>query len=717
MNNNITYNKETSCFYLETSNTLYIIKLVRNKYFAQLYYGEKTTFVDEYKPRPLAFASYLDDGEEKIYFETMMAEYPSFGSGDFWADAIRLRNYKGNCVTDFEYNNYEIINGRINIHNLPCANVDNKTQTLVLTLKDNVLNCTLKLCYTVFYDTDIISRHVVLINNGNEDVIIENIKSLNLDIPNNDYDIVTLNGAHYFERTIRRSSLNYGKQVLYSARGTSSHHTNPFVAICDNSADYTKGNVYGFNFIYSGSFENIVEKTSVDKIRIQIGVNGAVEGQVLQGGVEYYTPEAVMTYTNKGLGQMSRNFHSFIKKHIIPLSFNHRHPIVLNTWEAFYFDIDEKKLLKLADVAVDLGIETLVVDDGWFSVRNSDNAGLGDWWVNNDKFPSGLKMFSNKIAKKGLSLGIWIEPEMINPNSELFKKHPEWCLKAYGRKELLSRNQHVLNIALPEVLTYLKETFFQTFKDVKFNYIKWDMNRSLSAVGNNFNGEKLIDNAIARKYIENMYNLHDWFLQTFPGIMIEGCSGGGGRYDMAMMRYTSQIWTSDNTFPADRARIQHGSLLAYPACVMSCHVSNPEESLKKPEEYDYRYKIALQGVLGYEMDLLTLNRENFDCIKKQISEYKRIRDFAVLGNYYPLFAKNETYVHYYHLENIDSFIIHYATQKQVGEKITISIPQASDNDSYIDRKNNKVYKGINIKEGIELTFDKKADYIIIEKQI
>ncbi|MBQ6979533.1 MAG: alpha-galactosidase [Clostridia bacterium] len=708
--NKITYCEQNGIFRITTKNTEYAFQVIYGKYLASLYYGKKGEKYPEYSARPLAFSSYAEEDEDNVYFETMKTEYPFFGSGDFGADAIRLLNVKGNNTTLFLYDGYEIIQGRKNIENLPFAASDENTESLVIRMKDEFNSCKLKLYYTVFYDSDVISRYAELNNDSENNILVENIKSLNIDLDDKEYDVITLTGAHYYERSVNRFTLASGKYIAQSARGTSSHHCNPFLAVCEKSADYTKGEVYGFNFIYSGGFENIVEKQTIGKTRVQIGINGATDGLFLQKGESFLTPEAVMTYSDKGIGGLSRNFHSFIKKHIIRTQQKNHHPLVLNTWEAFYFDIDEEKLLKLADVAKELGIDTLVVDDGWFSTRNTENSGLGDWYVNKTKFPDGLKTFSEKIAEKGINLGIWIEPEMVDPDSDLYRNHPNWVLNAYGRPLSFSRNQLVLNLALPEVLENLKEQFTKAFDGVKFSYIKWDMNRSLSMVGNNFSGGNLSDNGLYRKYIEGVYALHEWFNRTYKDVIIEGCSGGGGRYDLGMMHYVTQMWTSDNTFPADRARIQFGSLLAYPALMMSCHVSNYKDAMEDENESDFRYKVAAQGVLGYEMDVLSVSEVVKTRIAKQINAYKQIKDIILGGEFYPIYGKDGIYIFYYNSEKTGEILLCYSNITDKKEFL-VPIEVADDNSIYRDAVSGKEYVGAKLKKGINLIMDKRADYI------
>lgn len=712
MRKEMVFNEQTGVFHLETLRTSYAFQLVKGKYLAHLYYGEKGRSFNTYSPRRLAFASYTEEGDENFYFETTRLEYSFFGSGDFGLDGLRIRNKNGNNITYFEYDGCEVFNGREKIDGLPYAETKENDYTVCIRYKDTLNNLVLCAYYTVFYDCDVISRYVVLENNGNESVFIENIKSLVVDFPCGNYDLISLYGSHYDERTVQRVDLPVGKLVLSSDRGTSSHHCNPFFALCERETTQTQGNIYGFNFVYSGSFENALEKHR-NRVRVTVGINGAVEGHLLKAGETYRSPEAVTTFSKDGIGGMSRNFHAFVKGHIIPKSHLTAHPLVLNTWEAFYFDINEEKLLKLAKQAVKVGVDTLVVDDGWFSIRNDETAGLGDWWVNTDKFPSGLKGFSKKIEEIGLNLGIWIEPEMVNPNSELYKKHPEWCLNAYGRPLTLSRNQLVLNMALTEVRDYLKESFKKTFDGVRFHYIKWDMNRSLSMVAGNYQGAD--DNNLYRKFMEGVYDLHQWFNDAYPSVMIEGCSGGGGRYDLGMMKYVNQIWTSDNTYPADRARIQYGSLIAYPSCMMSCHVSNPENALDSAEEADYRFKVASAGVLGYEMDVLSVSDDIKNTIRKQIADYGKYKQVVLEGEYYPIVAQDALYIFYYYHKETNAIALFYNTKEANGARKIVSITAVEENATYRLLGTEKVYSGKALMDGVEITMDKKADILHFKK--
>ena len=711
---NITFNKDRSLFQLETSNTSYAFLLVANKYLEHVYYGAKSAFAfKELHSKRLAFSTSVKEFGKDIYFNSMPSEIPFFGTGDFRSDSLRLQNARGNSATLFTYDSHRIFKGRQLIEKLPFARADDNTETLEITLLDDLTKCTLKLYYSVFYDCDVISRHMILENNGGQTVKIKNAKSLCLDINDKMDDLITLVGAHFNERSTVRHPLNYGKHSIYSTRGISSHNFNPFLAVCQSGADYLQGKVAGFNLIYSGSFENSAEKTGDDCVRVQIGANGDCEETVLQKNDRFFTPEAIMTYSENGIGQMSRNFHKFTKGHIIqPYNLN-RHPVVLNTWEAFYFDINETKLLSLAKEAKDVGIEMLVVDDGWFSSRNNDKSGLGDWRVNLEKFPSGLAGFSRKIQDIGLELGIWIEPEMVNPDSELFKAHPEWCLNCYGRPLSLSRNQLVLNMSEPAVIEYLKESFINAFDGVVFSYVKWDMNRSLSMVGGNTPfgcGEE----NLYRRYVEGVYELFDWFQKAFPNIMIENCCGGGGRYDLGMMRYSSQIWTSDNTFPKDRLVIQSGSLIAYPACVMSCHVSNFQNACNDPEELDFRFKVASMGVLGYEMDLLAVGQDVKDAIREQIKCYNQIKPIVLEGEYYPVTADKDLYVSYYFKKSTGEILIYIANPLGRSIAVNVKIPEADSALSYRDVYFGDIYKGIDLKNGIEYKTQKKMHSVYLK---
>ena len=443
---------------------------------------------------------------------------------------------------------------------------------------------------------------------------------------------------------------------------------------------------------------------------------------------EFHSPEGIMLYTANGLGDMSRKMHAFIRDAIVPREVFEQRPVVLNTWEAFVFDIDKDTILALADEGKKCGVDMLVVDDGWFGNRNGETAGLGDWWPNREKFPDGLKPLVQQIKDKGMKFGIWIEPEMVNPDSDLYRAHPEWCLNCKERIPTLARNQLVLDFCNPAVLEYLKNSFSQVFRDVPIDYIKWDFNRSLTEVGSTYLDTDMQDEAYFR-YQLGVYQLFDWFREKFPNVMIENCSGGGGRYDLGMMAVSSQIWASDNTDATDRVRIQYGSTIAYPASVMSCHVSSPKPNKKRQNLLDYKYMVALGGMLGYELDLLSESEEVKLEIKKQITFYRQVEEVIKNGHQFRLISPfenpNEVSAYYYadkvcEAERIlVSYLQNFAYENRdvswymelTPQKIyKLKIKAADAGATYIEKISGEHYLGEDLQRGINVRISEKNEF-------
>ena len=629
----IRFYKDTKRFVIHTKHTTYAFEVVLDRYLYHLYYGKRTTVLPEAAFPHYSFSPYPASSNADYSPDILPLECSFFGCGDFRSAALRL-SADGTGVCDFAYRSYRIFKGRTLPEGLPSARADGHTETLEVTLLDEINHCRLKLCYTVFADADVISRYMILENTGESPVTIEKCMPLMLDIGRSDLDMISLYGAHCREVSLQRVPLHHGIQSVYSNRGCSSHQYNPFIALCDHKATETRGEAYGFNFVYSGSFLDEVEVDQQAKTRVLMGLGSDCFSYTLNAGECFSSPEAVMTYSATGIGTMSRNFHRFIREHILPPKAKEPHPVVLNTWEACYFDIDQEKLIRFAHEAKKTGFDMLVMDDGWFGTRNHDRAGLGDWIENKEKFPDGLAAFVQKIKEQGIQFGIWIEPEMVNPDSDLYRAHPEWALAIPGRELMLSRHQLVLDMSNPEVFDYLTARFDATFRGIDVDYFKWDMNRHLAQVGSAFLARGR-EKEIFFRYMKGVYRLLDWFLSRFPNAVIETCSGGGGRYDLGMMAYGIQIWTSDNTRPHARTMIQASAMLGYPAATMSCHVSDPRGNR---DSLDYRYKVAVGGMLGYELNILNMSDEFKEIIAAQIRQYKSFEHVIRLGDYYPLAA-------------------------------------------------------------------------------
>ncbi len=705
----IRFIKKTNQFLITTKNTSYAFEILKGRYLRHLYYGKKKTQIEPAKLKGVSFAPYIEEYGFLYSPDSMTNEISFFGSGDFRATSLRLCGEDGTGVTDFVYRSHRIFKGRYDIDGLPMARADEDTQTLEITMYDEVTKCTLLLYYTVFAKYDIISRYMSVINNGEGKVKIEKCMSLELAIDRCDLDMITLYGAHNKECNYQRVPLHHGVQSVLSRRGASSHQYNPFMALCSRKANEESGEAYGFNFVYSGSFLNEVDVDQLNTTKVLMGLGGECFDYTLAKGERFDSPEAVMTYSAAGLGKMARNFHSFVRDNIMPKIALEPHPIVLNTWEACYFDIDAPKLVRFAKEANKVGFDMLVMDDGWFGARNDDHAGLGDWFENKDKFPNGLAAFAKQIKESGVKFGIWIEPEMVNPDSDLFRAHPEWALQVKGREPLLSRTQLVLDMSNPNVIEYLMKLFDKTFDGVPIDYFKWDMNRHMSNVGS-FACAPERQGEVSFRYMKGVYRLLDWFVKRFPDAVIETCSGGGGRYDLGMMQYGIQIWTSDNTNPYDRTYIQSAALIGYPAATMSCHVSDPHGNL---ESLDYRYKVAVGGMLGYELNILNMSDEIKQTIAKQISEYRSFEHVMRLGDYYSLASPTKCgYSAYYYTSADKNEIVMTLIEKadcKAGKTKLLKLRGVDVTATYTDIRTGKKYDGQTLRNGLSLTLSGVKD--------
>ena len=697
----ITFISETNQFWLDTKNTRYAFAITHGKFPVHLHYGKKEEVA--INKQIISFAPFYKEIGLDYLPDYCMGEYNGYDSGDFRGYSLRIRGEKGDSVTMLRYQGHRILEGRPALPNLPFAAADEHTQTLELTLVDDVTKVQVSLYYTVFEQLDVISRYVQIQNQGQATLSVEKCMSLLLDLPHHDFDMITLHGGYANECNMQRVPLHYGLQGGYSRRGGSGHQMNPFMALCKHDATYHQGEVYGFNFVYSGSFANEVEVDQTGKTRVQIGLGSDTFRWQLKAGESFVSPEAVMTFSGEGIGGMSRNFHRFVRNCILPPEPFENRPVVLNTWEACFFDIDQNTLFDFARAAADANIDMVVMDDGWFGERNHDRAGLGDWVENKAKFPNGLHSFVEQMKGYGVKFGIWIEPEMVNPDSELYRNHPDWCLGCKGRAFMESRNQLVLDLGNPQVLSYLKETFSKTFDGVAIDYFKWDCNRNLSQVGSLHLPPEQQEEA-AHRYMLGVYNLLEWFRTHFPKAMIETCSGGGGRYDLGMMKYSNMIWTSDQTDPHARIPIQHGALLGYPACVMSCHVSN-HKACEDPQELQYRFHVALGGPLGYELHLPNASSTVRNTIKEQVALYRTLEDFILRGNYYPLLSPYETnYSAYYYADDEGKGIFLSFVQQQAEQETTLHLPIeiADPKGVYVDEINGGEYTGEQLLKGVEI---------------
>lgn len=637
----IIFHKELKEFHLYNKEISYIIHILPNGHVGNLYFGKK---IDPYKTynhlfegiyRPLA--AYVYEGDNKFSLQNTRQEYPTFGLSDFRKGAFLIKQENGSEISDFKYESHKIIEGKLKLKGLPQTYVENKEDatTLEITLLDEVIKSKLKLYFTIFEDRAVITRSASFLNLSNKSINIEKAMSFNLDLPDSNYNMIQLNGAWGRERHVYDRSIKEGTQGFYSLKGASSAEFNPFLALRRPNTDEFSGEVIGFSLVYSGNFMAEIDVDTYNQTRIMMGIHPERFSWPLNLNEEFYTPEVVIVYSDKGLNYMSQVYHSLYRECLMRGKWkNSVRPILLNSWEALSFSIDEEKIKELATNASKLGVELFVLDDGWFGKRNNDNAGLGDWNVNKEKFPNGLNEIIEYINKLGMDFGIWIEPEMVNKDSELYRSHPDWIIHDPNRKPSHTRNQYTLDFSRDEVVDHIYNQIEKLLSDYNISYVKWDMNRYITECYSKDKGANL-QGTVYHKYILNVYKLYDKLTTRFPNILFESCSSGGARFDPGMLYYAPQTWTSDNTDAMERIKIQYGSSLVYPLISMGSHVSeSPNQQVFRETTLETRANVAYFGNLGYELDVNNLWDVEKEEIKKQIQFYKENREVFQFGEFY-----------------------------------------------------------------------------------
>ena len=628
-------------FKLETRSTTYAFR-INEGYLEHLYYGRR---VDDVDFTAAALKNTIDLGctvkteGSSFFLERNLLEYSGIGRGDYRQSPVELLMPDGTFVCDFVYDSHRIIDDAYSTATLPTAYGDAKT--LEITLKDKKFaDISLKLNYVVFEECDVICRNVELINNNNSPVYIRKLMSLMLDLAEADYDMLTLDGDWSKEAHEHRRFLACGTLVNESTVGASSNRHNPAFALLERGADESRGKVYGFNLIYSGNHYSAVERSTFDTARVISGINPHCFLWKLFKSESFVTPQAVMTYSSTGLNTMMSNMHDFVNNHIV--RGEHKgadRPIVLNNWEATFFNFNRSKILALARSAKKLGIEMFVLDDGWFGKRNNDLAGLGDWVENRKKLPGGIKYIAKQINKMGMKFGLWFEPECVNPDSDLYRAHPDWAISIEGRERTLGRNQMVLDLTRPEVREYIIESVDKVLCGAHIEYVKWDYNRHISDM---YSSSLKQQGEFFHRYILGLYEvLGEIFYKRHPEILFESCSSGGNRFDLGMMCFSPQIWTSDNTDPIERLDIQGGIYNFYPQSTVSAHVSMaPHAQTLRDTPIATRFNVAAFGVLGYELDFSELTPEERRQVKEQIAYYKEHRRTFQYGKLSKVKVKN-----------------------------------------------------------------------------
>ena len=636
----IIYCEKDRIFTLQTKNTTYQMQVDRYGFLLHLYYGKKTdTCMDyllTYYDRGFSGNPY-DAGEDRTYsMDTLPQEFPCYGNGDFRSTAFAVENADGSMSCDLRYKSHKIFDGKYNLEGLPAVYASGKeAQTLEILMEDPVTGVKVVLLYGVLPAQDIITRSVSVKNESSGKIYLNKIESASLDFLYGDYELLTFYGRHAMERNVQRVPVVHGTQKIGSVRGTSSHQYNPMMILAEKETTEDKGNCYAMSFVYSGCFQGEVLKDQLNQTRMMLGLQEEAFRYPLETGEMFQAPEVILSYSSEGMNRLSQNLHHCIRQHICRGKYKEEiRPILINSWEAAYFDFTGDTIYELAKAAKEVNIDMLVMDDGWFGKRDDDNSGLGDWFVNEKKLGGTLGNLIKRINDLGVKFGIWIEPEMVSEDSDLYRKHPDWALTVPGRNPVRSRNQLVLDFSRKEVVDAIYDQICKVLDQGNIEYVKWDMNRSLMDVYSSVTRDQ---GRVLHDYVLGLYDFLERLVQRYPNLLIEGCSGGGGRFDAGMMYYTPQIWCSDNTDAIDRLRIQYGTSFGYPVSVVGSHVSAvPNHQTGRKTPLHTRGVVAMSGTFGYELNLMKLSEEEKQEIREQIAEYKSYAPIIQNGLYYRL---------------------------------------------------------------------------------
>ncbi len=647
----ITYNEKNKSFQLDTKAASYVIGVVDQEAFVgHAYWGKKlgdddVTYLMRTGETP--FTPETNARDRLSFLDSFPMEYPTGGVGDYRESAIVVRSSAGHRALQLTLESYNIYKGKKPLEGLPATwGNEEDTETLELVLRDTILHIKVVLSYSIFQGIDAVVRSANLYNESDNPIFIERIMSASIDMDNREYDKILLNGSWARERHIDRTPVNYGVQSMSSLRGEEGHQTHPFMALLDKNATEDTGDVYGINLIYSGNFLTLADREQFDSVRLMTGINPEGFCWKLNPGENFQAPEAVLVYSSEGLNGMSHAFHDLYRQHLIRGEYrDQKRPILINNWEATYFDFNTEKLLDIAREASNLGIEMLVMDDGWFGNRYDDNRGLGDWFVNEDKIPGGLKHLVDEVNKLGMKFGIWLEPEMISPDSDLYRAHPDWAIQVPDRVAGLARNQYVLDISRPEIQDYIYELIAKILRSANIEYVKWDMNRPLSDIGS-YALTAECQGELYHRYVLGLYRLQERLVTEFPHLLLENCSGGGARFDAGMLYYSPQIWCSDDTDAIERLRIQEGTALIYPLSAMGAHVSDcPNHTVGRTTPFETRGYVALAGTFGYELDITQISEEDRSMIPEQVAMYHKYNDLVRTGDYYRVASYSQNHIY------------------------------------------------------------------------
>ncbi len=720
----IIVDEKTGLFQLITDNTEYQMKADKYGVLKHLWYGEKTGCDMEYLQSypDVGFSGNIyDAGNDRTYsLDTLPLEYACDGVGDYRVTGAAAVHQDGSCALDLRYKSYRISKGKYSIKGLPAVYADvSESETLEIVLKDKYSDIEVTLRYGVLPKLDIITRCASVANNTNEPVILTKAASLCLDIPHGEWEWVHFHGRHAMERLTERMPLCHGIQESSSTRGTSSHHQNPTVLLCSPDCTETSGSCIGAALMYSGSFQTKIQLDQMEQVRLVMGINPELFRWELKPSEVFDTPEVIMSYSAKGMEKLSHNFHKVIREHVCKGKYKlAERPVLINNWEATYFDFNEEKILKIAEQAASLGVDMLVLDDGWFGKRDDDCSGLGDWFVSEEKLNGGLGKLAEKIKSLGMKFGLWFEPEMVSEDSDLYRSHPDWAIKIPSRNPVRSRYQLVLDMINPEVRDYLFGAISDILKNADISYIKWDMNRSICdwytpCLSAENQGE------MPHRYVLGLYELLERLTTAFPDVLFEGCSGGGGRFDAGMLYYCPQIWCSDDTDAFERTKIQYGTSFFYPVSAIGSHVSAvPNHQTGRITPIETRAVTAMAGSFGYELDLNTLSHDEKQEVKEQIVRFKKDGPLIHNGLYYRLSdSLNDKYAMWgFVSEDKKEVLVHgviFRTEPNCTQYL-VKLRGLLPDTNYRLAENGEVYKGSALMNGGILLPKSWGDYASIE---
>ncbi len=667
-------------FYLNTSSSSYIMKILPDGILVHKYYGKRIKeqnmdFYNLYKQFDYT-AVYKVNGEITT-MDALPFEFPTTGRGDYRNSAIVVSGTSGRTTNDFRYSFHRIFEGAAELNGLPHLDCNTENvQTLEIILQDIVTKAEVHLFYSVFEDVDVISRNTVIVNKSESNINVSKCASMSLDFEFSDFDMISLYGRWANERSVERIPLRHGQNIISSTRGASGHHSNPFIALARKNANEDYGEVYGAALIYSGDFEIGVDVGQFDNARLFAGINHETFSWELKPNESFVSPQAVLTFSDSGIGKMSRNFHKMCRKHLGECSKNLPHPVVLNLWEAFYFDLSEEKVLETIKNASKMGVDTVVIDDGWFGKRKNELVSMGDWYINVERFPNGFHRIIRECKNNGLKLGLWFEPEMIGKESDFIKEHPEWFVKLNEIEPIVSRGEYVLDLCQDEIINFVFDSMSGILKKYEISYLKWDMNRNITDMGS-LSLQSNCQNEFSHRYMLGLYKLIGKIKKEFPHIYIEGSAGGGGRFDFGMLYYMPQIWCSDNSDAISRLDIQFGTSMVYPPETISSHVSAiPNHQTNRVTSFNSRGNVAQMFALGYELNPNIINESAMESIFQQIEKHRELEKWIFEGDFYRLTDFDDEYCAWQIVskdmkKSVVVFVVKLTKAKRIGQYVRL----------------------------------------------